>query len=403
MKIAIVGSGPSGLYTALLTKENIPDADIYIFDKEAKVGRKMYATGNGKCNILNKNLNKKLFKNGEKFSKAFEVYNFEKLKSVFDRWGLEICCIDEYAYPMSFSAGSVVKFLTQKCQNNGIKIILNTTVFEYAKKGDKYYLNTNNTKFDGFYFDILVMAGGGKSQSKLGSDGSIAHILSLHGYQLNEFKPGLAPIKVKEIEGLSHVNGLRHKAEVSIYDKSNALLFSEKGEVLFKNDGISGIVIFNCESFIVRNNLSACEIRLDLFPDFSVDEILDRFKDSFSKNGFLFLNGWLEQGFIDYILKRLRIKSQQQIAITNLKDMSELLKSLSFTYKESYGFDQSQVSVGGIDIDCLSPSLESIKEPGLFVAGELVDVDGFCGGNNLSWCLISSLLISKKLKEISHR
>ena len=178
---------------------------------------------------------------------------------------------------------------------------------------------------------------------------------------------------------------------LSLYKKldKNILLEIEKilmntpqGEVLFRKNGLSGIVIFNTASIIARGNKKATKIVLDLLPEYSQTEI-ENYCKLHTYNGFL--QGFFNPKMIQYLLKRF----------PNEKDLIKHVKHLEFTFKDFAGFDFSQVSVGGIEVDQVNETLESKVENGVYILGELLDVDGPCGGYNLTFAFASALKATK--------
>ena len=272
---------------------------------------------------------------------------------------------------MSESAVSVKNALINEIERLGIKINLEEELIDY-KSEDIIIVHTNKSTYE---VDKFFIATSLCSSPKLGSDGSVIQILKHHGYKIKEPLPGLCPIKTKENTKL--LDGIRTKCEVKLFE-NNELIHQEKGEVLFKKDGLSGIVIFNIASLIARSSKKAAKICLDLLPDFSIEEI-ENYRKSHTFNGFLqaFFNPKLSQ----YLLARF-------------KDENALIKgvkNLDFNFKDFYGFDFSQVSVGGVSLDMVKPSLESKKEKGVFLLGEILDIDGPCGGYNLTWAFASAI------------
>ncbi len=387
MKIAIIGCGASGLYCAILLKKKNLANDVYVIEKDEKIGRKLYATGNGHCNLLNKSLAARAYNHPEYMGKVLSLYPYSDLKKVLSNWGLEVLEDGDYVYPLNYSASSFVGFLSDLCQSLNVHFVLNTRVSDYEMTKDRIALSTKEGKLP--LFDKLIMAVGGESTPKLGSDGSFFPILRKHGYAIEELRPGLAPLKLfdKDIKPLV---GLRHEAKVEAV-VSGKTVFSEMGEVLYKDDGISGIVIFNAESALLRINAAkGAELHLDLLPGFSEKDLADHLTKDQKTNPSFFLKAYFQDALLRHIL--LRAHSE-----TDVPKIAKAIKNLVYSVKEPYPFENSQVTIGGVSLQEIDPCLQSKREKGVYFAGEMVDIDGNCGGFNLSWALMSALMIVREL------
>ena len=243
-------------------------------------------------------------------------------------------------------------------------------------------------KNNSFIFDKLVIATGGKSDPKLGSDGSFYEILKKHGYSIVEPIPGLTPLTLND-KDIKPLAGVRHKANVKAF-LGKEKIFDENGEVLYKNDGISGIVIFNAESAIYRHkNPKDIELVVDLFPEWSFEELMNRLAHDEALNSKFYLDSYLVEPLQKHILSRSKGNDALCIATS--------MKNLRYSVKDHYGFDYSQVTIGGLSLKDVDENLSSVKEKGVYLIGELLDVDGDCGGYNLTWSLLSAIIVFKSL------
>lgn len=384
MKIAIIGSGPSGLYTAILTKKSNPGFDVVVFDKEDKLGKKIYATGNGRCNLLNKNILPSKYNDPDYMADVISKYPHEMLLSTINSWGIEVGSIGDYEYPLSFSASSYVSCLLSLAHKLGIKFLPSNKVFDYSIKNGMIQLNGINGSFD-----KLIVATGGMSSPRLGSDGSFIQAIKKHGYSFNDFKPGLTPLKVNQ-RGLKGLQGVRHHASVKAFNDDKEI-FAEEGEILFKKDGLSGIVIFNAESAIYRQKTQKhAQILVDLFPEHSENALVSKL-DNAKKNN----DDYLLSFFVEPLANYIKYVSKNQ----ELRTVAHSMKSLSFDVMDHYPFEDSQVSIGGVDLSEVDEHLQSKREPNVYFVGEILDIDGDCGGYNLAWCLMSALLVSEGISK----
>ena len=378
MKIGVIGAGASGIVFAINRKMLFPKDEVIVFEHLDKPLKKILATGNGKCNIANTvdisdQYNEPIIKS------ILKEYKYNVQKEFLEKINIKTKLVGNLAYPISESAVTVRNALLKACDKYGVKIELESSPIDYQLSGDIITLFTNKGEFK---LDKLVFATAGKSSPNLGSDGSIVPLLEKHGYKLIEFRPVLCPIYTRN--RTKEVDGTRFKGKVSVYDDDEKLIFEELGEVLFKDRGLSGIVIFNSTRYM--KDEKPYRIRLDLLPDVSKEEL----KDFLKKNGReSLLEAYLHPNLAKYILK----------SDPNDKELIDHhLKAMTFIYDKAYGFEVSQVSAGGIRFKNVDAYLESKSEKGIYFIGELLDYDGPCGGYNLMWAIATGLHVSKNIK-----
>ena len=372
MKILVVGAGASGIVAAINYKRNHKSDDVLIIERLDSSLKKLLASGNGKCNLGNSNIDFSLYNNPSFAKSVIDGYDYKKF---FSSISIETKLFGDLAYPVSESAISVKEALLNSAKNLGISVKNAEKLVDFVAK-DKIEVITDKGKY---LVDKLYLAGGLKSSPKLGSDGSVLDILSKHGYKIKSPEAGLCPLITKE--KTKTVDGIRVKSNVSLF-KNGKLIHKEAGEVLFKEHGLSGIVIFNTTSIISRDSKASYKISLDLLPDFSL-EYLKNYRNShkFSELLLAFLNPKVSK----YLSERFEKEDQ----------IFNALKNLEFTFDKSYGFDFSQVSVGGIDVSEVDENLMSKREKNVYIIGELLDIDGPCGGYNLTWAFASAIKSTK--------
>ena len=377
MRIAVIGAGVSGIIFSINRKRLHPEDHIVIFEHLDKPLKKILATGNGKCNIANK---KPIYQNYDEpiVQEILKTYNFEKQKEFLNSLNVKIKLVNDLAYPITESAVTVRNALLKAISELGIRIVTNSNVMDYAIKDGQLYLYVDETIIP---FDKIVIATGGYSSPNLGSDGSFVKVIQYHGVKLEEFKPGLCPIYTRN--STKAVEGTRVKANVKLFN-NDELLFNEDGEVLFKNKGLSGIVIFNMSRVIAPLPYKPYKIVLDLLPDISEKELRDFLKE---KGRDVLLETHLHPNLAKW-LNRDDYSDD---------DIIKQMKKMTFTFDELYEFDDSQISVGGIKFDQLTDSLEYKKEKGVYFLGELLNYDAPCGGYNLMWAIATGLYVANKM------
>lgn len=363
MKCIIIGAGASGVASAINIKRRYPKDDVIIIEHSDKALRKILATGNGRCNLGNLKLDISKYNHPE----LMGLYSFKEYIKYVESYGFKTKAIGDLIYPYSESAQTVRNQMLKEADKLGVKIHLEEDFVDYEVIKNGVRVKTNRDSYDA---DKLIIATGGKSTKGLGNDGSIYEILKKHHYTIVPLHPGLVPIKTKENTKL--VDGLRVKANVTLLENGKKV-FNEDGEVLFKKDGLSGIVIFNASNHI-KNPTYNYEIVLNVLPDFKGD--LHKNYQQFSVKT-EFLENYFSPKLVEYFSSRISDKNY-------VKD----LQNFKFTLKDFYDFENSQITIGGISIDQVKPNFESKSEPNVHFVGEVLDMHGPCGGYNLTWAFI---------------
>ena len=364
MKIGIIGGGAAGSYLAIRIKELNPSFDVTIIERNDKLMKKVAVTGSGRCNYANLGSLKNKYHNDDFANAIINNLKPQELVANFERYGIHPTQIDDLVYPITLSAQTVVLMLNKRIEELGITSCLNEKVLDYSFDGKKYTVNTEKQIH---VFDKLVMTSGGKAYPQLGTDGLLIDVLRQHQYQIETLSPSLSPIKTKE--NTKKISGQRAKCLVSLLNKEKQI-YQEEGEVLFKDDGISGIVILNMSQKInMLSDKSGVKIALDLAP---------------SKKNIK------PEQYSEYVHPKIA---------AYLRDNNLDINKVVFTFKNFYDYNIAEVSHGGLSIKEVDDSLESKKEKGLYFAGEILDVDGMCGGFNLMFAFASAETVAKAIKE----
>ena len=361
MRIGIIGGGASGTFVAIRIKELNPSFDVTIIERNDKLMKKIAVTGNGRCNYAN------LGDLDNKYNNPFANQIINNLKpnelvAIFDKYGIHPTTIDNLVYPVSLSAQTVILMLNKRLEELKINVCLNENVLDYQIKDNKCHLKTDK---DPHVFDKLVFSCGGKAYPQLGTDGSLFDMLRQHGYMIETLSPSLSPIKVKE--NTKKISGQRVKCLVSLLYKDKPY-YSEEGEVLFKDDGLSGIVILNMSQTINRlSDKKDVKIILDLAPNQKVNP----------------------DQYLEFVHPKVA---------TYLKENNLNINKMVFSFKNFYDFNIAEVSHGGVSLNDVTDELMSKKENIVFFTGEVLDIDGMCGGYNLMFAFASAETVAKAIK-----
>lgn len=368
----VLGGGAGGLTASIKLKEH--GKSVAIIDENVNLGKKLLVTGNGRCNLTNLNVSSKNYnRNIDKFLNRFGVK--ETLK-FFKSLGIETYSDEEgRVYPLSNSAKTIQFILQNKIKELNIDCFTNEKILSVVKTESNFIIQTTNLKL---VAKNIVVATGGKSKEFLKSF-DIKYVKEM---------PSLVSLKTKEIT--KNINGV--KVEVEVSAEVDGLTKSEEGEVLFKDSGLSGIVIFNISNLFARAKNFNGKIYLDLFPKKSENELYNMLLTRKSLK-FNILEGILCHELAIYVYERLKIdnKGADRLSDIEIKNIVRILKRLEFNVCGFY--DNNQVVSGGVDLNELTDNLEHKKIKGLYFIGECVDIDGDCGGYNLQWAWTSSAIV----------
>ena len=370
MKIAIVGGGASGLMLASVIRKNNVDVEIVILEKLEHVGKKILMSGNGKCNLSNTFITPSKYNNelGFKIASSFDVQKY------FNELGLlTYQDVEGRVYPISNVANSVLDVLRNSLTNVEIKENFNVT--KINKKDNKYTIVSD--KFDFIDADVVVLAMGGKTYYKECNGYIIASMLS---HRVTSLRPTLTSLKVKE--NLASIENLRAKVNAKLICNNN-VVFEDNGEVLFKKDALSGIVIFQLSSMVARDPFKKYSIELDLMPSMSEEELSNHIEKYPS------MTGMFAKMINQYIIKNSISK--------NGKDIAHTIKHLKFNVLDNVEFKNAQVTAGGVNISEVKETLESKYNKNLYILGELLDIDGVCGGYNLHFAFSSAYIAAQDI------
>lgn len=379
--VIVIGAGASGCISSIFAKEKYEN--VLIIDKQNKLAKKILVTGNGRCNLSNINVNSKCY--NQNIDKYLNEFNVKDTLAFFNKIGLEYYSDDEgRIYPISNSAKSVVDVLTNKIEQLGIKYNLNTEVKNISKTKNKYIIETTDKVFS---TNKVIVATGGNSLTNI--------ILNL-GIKIKNFTPSLVSLKINSSKNLANVR-LSNVSAKLIADNQNT--YQENGEILFRENGISGICIFNLSAYLSRYQNFNGELVIDLLPFKSENEIIDLLSERRQLN--IPINKFFDGMFVKQIgyeiLNRAKINEERlsnKLSDNEIKELSTIIKNLNFKIKGS--LDNNQVYSGGISLSDLTLNLES-KHKGLFFCGEICDVDGLCGGYNLQWAWTSGAIVGKNI------
>lgn len=398
--IAVIGGGASGMCSAISAKMTDKNLKIVILEKLKRVGTKILSTGNGRCNLGNKNISEDFFHGSVK--NFMEIISSIDTEDFFNSIGL-LCRTDSEGriYPYSNRASSVLDALRIRLANLDISEICGFDLKSVRKSKNGFILESNDMTV---YARRVIIASGGYSSPSLGTDGAVTEIMKYLGHKITSVYPSLTSFNYKDTSEYKMLSGIRVKGKVTA-ESGHRVIGSEVGEIQFTSDSLSGICIFNLSHLVSKyRNI---RIKIDFMPEKSFQEILDFlfYLKKIRKESNLedYLTGIFAKNLCIYIIKKSVIKSLSskvsELSSNEIKSIAGLIKSLYIEVVPSEKWSISQVTSGGIHGDSVNNDLESRILSGMYFSGEILDVDAICGGYNLMWAWASGLWAGKKCAE----
>ena len=374
-QVVITGAGASGMMAAIMAARN--GAAVTVLEQNEKPGKKICATGNGKCNFSNLVMPEDAYRgtHPEFVKDAFAQFSVKDTVEFFKELGIFPLDRNGYLYPRSNQAQSVVDVLCMEASHLGVKIKTNeqVTAIETAKNGKKFQVLTKGWHYEA---DALILANGSKASSISGSDGSGYELAKKMGHRIIPVYPALTALKCKG-PAFKTWAGVRTEGKVSLFINGK-FHKSERGELQLTEYGISGIPVFQISTYAIRevHEGKKDELRVDFLPELTEEETREllhaRKKACPYKNEKELLVGL----FPEKLSK----------VLTSQKHLLSAIKEFPLEVQDGMSFSQAQVCSGGVDTSQVNThTMESKLCRNLYFAGELLDIDGTCGGYNLQW------------------
>lgn len=430
--LIIIGCGAAGITAAL--SASVYEKDILILDRNLCSGRKIAATGNGKCNFTNLRMEREDFRScdAEKVSGIINRFNNHDVIKWFDSIGIPLYERNGYCYPYSNQAASVRNVFDSLLKEKSIKTVYNCSVYGISRKDGMFIISaqpyktpdivdkelkrsrkaSDNISQTSESFDKasivnrevvyscrkLVIAAGGSASPCFGTDGSLYNILKTLGHNITDVRPALTGLisGTGDVESLA---GVRHEALISLICRDTAI-YSEYGEIVFSSNGVSGIPVMNASGLL--NSIPGANyiLKADFYHTIEEKELADRIINILSSRKCTVneaLNGFLNNKLLSVMMKRCGIAPDCKLCNTipagKAYELAHIMKHFSVPVTDTAGFDGAQTTAGGISLsDINTDTMESLVCKNLYLAGEILDVDGRCGGYNLQWAWSSGAI-----------
>ncbi|MBD5520451.1 MAG: aminoacetone oxidase family FAD-binding enzyme [Lachnospiraceae bacterium] len=420
-KVAVIGGGAAGMMSAV--QAALLGAQVELYEKNNRVGKKLLATGNGKCNFSNMNMEQSVYYGSMAayYDEMFSKFGVRDTIDFFSQCGMLIKDKNGYLYPRSEQAATVLDVLRFELEKCKVTVYTDMSVKGIqigqsgSKNNEKNCENSNESKKIGVitvsaasggnavkFYDAVILACGGMAAPKTGSDGSGLKIAQDLGHQLIKAVPALVQLRCSD-PFFKSVAGVRTDAGVTLYIDGQKEAY-ERGELQLTDYGISGIPVFQFSRKAAYGLLHKRKVEayINFLPDYTDDEYgkLWEMRWKSQSSGYLeqFLTGIANKKINQLIIKLAGCGPHDKVSdipAKKRKKIEDLYRSLKVTVCKTNGFEYSQVSAGGILAEELTLDLESKIVPNLYFAGEIIDMDGICGGYNLQWAWTSGAVAGR--------
>lgn len=406
-KVAVVGGGAAGMMAAL--QAACAGVKVELYEKNDRVGKKLLATGNGKCNFSNMNMDKNAYYGSAAafYDEIFAEFGVQDAVDLFSQLGMLVKNKNGYLYPLSEQASTVLDMLRFGLEKYGVLVYTRRDVesVQIEQKNGKFRIGIADEDLpdtrDKLY-DAVVLACGGRAAPKTGSDGSGYKIARSLGHHVTEVVPALVQLRCSE-NFFKSVAGVRTEAALKLYIDGKEEAY-ECGELQLTDYGISGIPVFQFSRKAAYALLHKRKVTVDIdfLPGYEDEEYNNlweiRWKRQSEQPLEQFLTGIANKKLNQLIIKLAGAKPLDKagdISCAVRHKLEALYRRLTVSVNGTNGFEHAQVSAGGIPAEELTSELESKLVPKLYFAGEIIDMDGICGGYNLQWAWTSGVVAGR--------
>ncbi len=398
--VIIVGGGASGLVAAISAARE--GASVTIIEQKERVGKKILSTGNGRCNLTNEYMTPDCFRGEDTaiVSEVLEQFGYAETVEFFTSLGVVFRNRQGYLYPNSDQASTILDVLRMEIERLDVTVLTEQSVLDINKTSKGYYITTTKGTISG---DAVILATGGKAAPVLGSDGSGYALAKKFGHSVSPVVPALVQLRGTRTD-YKQVAGVRTQAKVSLY-VADCFMGEDTGELQLVDYGFSGIPVFQISRFAAKGlyEKKGVEIELDFIPAMTEEAFADMIYNRMTMHGYKeaedFLVGIFHKKLIGFLLKAVGISpraTMYSLEREQIEDLIRVCKHFKDEIRGTNDFPQAQVCAGGVRTSEVSGStLESAYENDLYLTGELLDIDGICGGYNLQWAWSTGYIAGK--------
>lgn len=406
--VCIVGAGASGMLSAQYLSRN--GIKVLLVEGNKVLGKKLSMTGNGKCNLTNKNISEKFYHCDDKnfITNVLKEVSSNRLVKLLKDYGIFTIEKENYIYPYSMQAKSVVSSLSHF--NSNVIVKNSKKVRDIQKINNIFYVygERERKSLDRELIGCskyVIISCGGNSYPKTGSDGSGYKLCQKIGHTIKNIVPSLLPLSCICYD--KNLFGIRSDVNIFLYSNDN-LIDKSSGEIQFTKDGISGICVFQISKKAVLNTLDNKKVKVicDYLPNLSENIIFDILKDKINNlpnnegSIYLLFDTLLKDKIIYHILDKENISYDTKIKDISYNKIMALIKHIKndiFYIDNKFDFKNAQVTGGGVSVSEVKYSMESKIMDNMYMTGEILDVDGLCGGYNLHFAFSSAIIASEDI------
>ena len=399
--VAVIGGGAAGMMAAITSARE--GARVTILEHKDRIGKKILSTGNGRCNFTNTYQTPACYRSDNRdFAwNIIQKFNVEKTISFFKELGIYPKDRNGYLYPYSDQAAAILEVLQIEVAKLDICVMTEINVLDIQPVKRGIRITTDKKTITA---DSVILACGSKAAPVTGSDGSGYQLAKLFGHRIVPVLPALVQLRCAE-KFYKSISGVRVQGTVEIY-ADDIFLASDTGEIQLTNYGISGIPVFQVSRYAAKALYQKQSVTavLNFMPDMNKDEFLSFLQERITlcpyKTLDEFFTGVFPKKLCELWIRLSRLPKEMRVSDLSgeqLEKLVLLIQHLRTHITETNSFEQAQICCGGVDTTEINPdTLESNYVPGIYFAGELLDVDGICGGYNLQWAWSSGYVAGKE-------
>lgn len=412
--VIVIGAGPSGMMAAIAAAEN--GAHTALIDKNKKVGKKLLMTGGGRCNVTNSHSVDEIIShvpgNGRFLHSAFAQFSNLDIIDFFEKNGISLKEEDHgRMFPISDKSRTIVDGLFDKIIGLGVDYFPSSAVIQLNIEAGT--IRGVETEADSFEASCIILATGGRAYPSTGSTGDGYKLARSAGHTITSLYPTESPlisseefISAKTLQGIS-LRDIR----LSVLNSKGKILVEHQMDMLFTHFGISGPAALRCSSFINQELAKGAEtvtVLLDSFPEISAQQLLSTLKKTARENTKATKNAFsslTQERFLLFLLEQAQINNDtpaKQLTEKQLEKLSHLLKALPIRINKTFPIEKSFVTGGGVQLKEINPkSMESKVTTGLYITGELLDINGYTGGYNITCAFVTGHVAGVHAAEMS--
>ncbi len=401
--IAIIGAGASGLFVSIVLAR--AGYSVSVFEKNSKLGRKVLATGNGKCNVSNENITTENYHsaNISFIEHTIHTFGFDEFKSFFENLGIELMSKENgRVYPLTQQSSTIVDVLVHEAKYLGVNFFTKTNIEKINTKKNKLLVKYDLIETS---FSKVIIATGSAAMKKLGSSDIGYKIASSFGHKI--IKPFASLVQLEsDNQEIKKLHGTKIEANVKLEVNKEYIMDVTK-DLLFTSYGLSGNSIIDISRIAAQslNNNDRVNVIIDILPNISKENLITkltkRLEHSKNKDKYFWLEGFVNSKLINYIIDSSIKKDIKLASHLNTKDIMSLayfMKNIKINITSTKGFETAEVSAGGIDTTAIdNKTMQSKLQNDLYFIGEVLDVDGQCGGYNLHWAWASAYVCANSI------